>query len=97
MDTHRKLKKEILTNNHCLNDLHLSAVQHLIKTQFNHIEGLRNTLVLQSANVVPMPKGSLQVVHVNNNHWIVASTLESDGKADIIVYDSLNSRISHFY
>ena len=56
-------QKEMLTTNHCLNDLHLSAVQHLIKTQFNHIGGLRNTLVLQSASVVPMPTGSLQVVH----------------------------------
>ena len=34
------------------------------------------------------------MVHVNNNHWIVASTLESDDKADIIVYDSLNLRIT---
>ena len=40
-----------------------------------------------------MPKSSLQVVHVNNNHWIVASTLENN-KADIIVYDSLNATIS---
>jgi len=86
-------EKEMLTNNHCLNDLHLGAVQHLIKTQFNHIGGLRNTLVLQSANVAPMPKSSLQVVHVNTNHWIVASTLESN-KADITVYDSLNATIT---
>ena len=86
-------EKEMLTNNHCLNDLHLGAVQHLIKTQFPDNGGLRNTLILQSANVAPMPKGSIQVVHVNNNHWIVASTLECD-KADIIVYDLLNATMS---
>ena len=40
-----------------------------------------------------MPKSSLQVVHVNTNHWIVASTLESS-KADITVYDSLNATIT---
>ena len=38
-----------------------------------------------------MPKGLLQVVHVNN--WIVALTLESD-KADITVYDLLNATIT---
>jgi len=66
-------------------------VQHLIKT---HIGGLRNILILQSANVAPMPISSLQVVHVNTHHWIVASTLESN-KADI--YDSLNATITTIY
>ena len=47
-------------------------------------EVLATPMILQSANVAPMPKDSIQVVHVNNNHWIVASTLECD-KADIIV------------
>ena len=47
---------------------------------------------MQSANVAPTPKSSLQVVHVNNNHWIVASTSENN-KPDIIAYDSLNATI----
>jgi len=68
-------EKAMLTNNHWLSDLHLNAVQELLKIQFPHIGGLRNTVtVIHTMQMQPLPKGSIQTLHVCGNHWIVAST-----------------------
>ena len=75
-----------------LTDLHMNSVQELLKKQFPHIGGFQNTAVLQSSRITqpfPTNQGSLQIVHINNNHWVVASTLNCH-KADISIYDSLN-------
>ena len=86
----------MLCNNHWLTDLHMNSVQFLLKKQFPQIGGLQNTAVLQS-NRITQPfstdHGSLQIVHISNNHWVVVSTLNCH-KADISIYDSLNSSVS---
>ena len=81
-----------------LSDLHINAVQVLLKQQYPQIGGLQNVVLLQSSKstkpFATSSHGSLQVVPVNNNHWIVVSTLNcSTATADITVYDSLNSSV----
>lgn len=88
-------EREMLCNNDWLTDLHMNSVQVLLKKQFPQIGGLQNTAVLQSSRIMqsfPDGCGSLQIVHINNNHWVVASTLNCH-KSDISVYDSLNSSV----
>ena len=88
-------EREMLCNNDWLTDLHMNSVQVLLKKQFLQIGGLQNTAVLQSSRIMqsfPDGCGSLQIVHINNNHWVVASTLNCH-KSDISVYDSLNSSV----
>ena len=48
-----------------------------------------NPVVMQS---FPNGCGSLQIAHINNNHWVVASTLNYH-KSDISIYNSLNSSV----
>ena len=89
-------EREMLCNNDWLTDLHMNSVQVLLKKQFPQFGGLQNTAVLQSSGVMqpfPNDQESLQIVHVNNNHWIVASTVNCH-KADISIYDSFNSPVN---
>ena len=91
-----KAERNMLCNNEWLSDLHINAVQILLKQQFPQIGGLQNTVLLQSrSHIKPFQSGvrSLQVVHINNNHWVVASTINCEN-ADITIYDSLNSAVS---
>ena len=69
---------------------HLSAVQLLLKAQFPHLKGLEDTaLVLCTGNTISL--GSLQILHVNGNHRITISILDSDSSGyEVTVYDSLN-------
>jgi len=90
-------ERDMLHNNEWLTDLHMNAVQVLIKKQFPHIGGLQNTSILQLKRTTkPFQdgKGSLQIIHINNNHWVVASTMNCTKNVDIIIYDSLNSSVS---
>ena len=89
-------EREMLCNNDWLTDLHMNSVQVLLKKQFPQFGGLQNTAVLQSSRIMqpfPNDQESLQIVHVNNNHWIVATTANCH-EADISIYDSFNSPVN---
>ena len=76
--------KEDLLEGKWLSDAHMNAVQLLLKVQFPRINGLECTL---KATCKPLSLGSLQILHVNGDHWITVTTCDCDG-ADIIVFDS---------
>ena len=79
--------KQIISNGQWLWDTHLSALQFLLKQQFPAIKGLEDcNLVLREGNVL-LP-GSVQILHVNGNHWLTVSTM--DPGYDVTVYDSLH-------
>ena len=70
-------------------------MQLLLRAQFPHLKGLEDTaLVLRTGNTIS--PGSLQILHVNGNHWIAISTLDSDRSPgyEVTVYDSLNGSLS---
>ena len=87
----------ILTPGRWLWGTHLTAVQLLLKQQFPDINGLIDTFKITHAQKgITLSSGSVQILHVNDNHWITISTLMSTGNDnDVIVYDSLNSPVSH--
>ena len=76
--------KEDLLEGKWLSDAHVNAVQLLLKVQFPRINGLECTL---KATCKPLSLGSLQILHVNGDHWITVTTCDCDG-VDIIVFDS---------
>ena len=62
-------------------DTHLSAVQLLLKAQFSHLKVLEDTAsVLRTGNTIS--PGSLQILHVNGNHWLAISTLDSNSSGN---------------
>ena len=66
-------------------------MQFFLKEQFPLVNGLEDTaLVLKKGNKI-LP-GSVQVLHVNGNHWVTVSTLDSS--VDVTIYDSLHFTIS---
>ena len=60
----------------------------------------KNTTVLQSSRItkpLPTDQRSLQIVRVNNNHWVVASTLNCHKTVDTSIYDSLTLLLKAVY
>jgi len=103
IDTWRQFGCYVLTKQHknqlygdqLLNDIHVGAVQMLVKMQFPEIGGLKNTLLQNSKNLQPFqgPK-NLQIVHMGDiNHWIVISTMGCK-KDEIEIYDSLQTTLT---
>ena len=83
--------RQIIFDGKLLWGTHLSAVQLLLKAaQFPHLKGLEDTaLVLCKGNTIS--PGSLQILHVNGNHWLAISTLSSDSSGyEVTTYDSLH-------
>lgn len=62
----------------------------LVKARFPEQEGLLCTLALQKPSKLPkLPQGSIQIHHVNGNHWVTSMHCGSYVK----VYDSLYSGV----
>ena len=81
---HQSHRRVILTGE-WLWGTHLTAVQILLK----------HTLKMTQKGIT-LSSGSVQILHVNGNHWITVSTLMlTENDDDVIVYDSLNSHVRH--
>ena len=82
--------KNSLSTGQWLSDQHMNFVQALLKEQFPHIAGLRNTLSLNSTHSKSSLKGdSLQIIFCRGNHWLVACTVNSVPNV-VTIYDSLH-------
>ena len=77
--------QKVITDGQKLTDTHINFAQRLIHRQYNHLNGLRLTL-LQDKQVDERRKNYVQILHVQQNHWIVLASL--DGKV-LNVYNSL--------
>ncbi len=89
--------REALINGKWLNDNHMNAVQHLLKTKFPNLNGLHNVLCtsLKNKQLQPLPKDSIQIIHINDNHWITVSTKVCGvDSSPITVYDSIKATLS---
>ena len=78
--------KEQLRDGKWLNDKHINFAHALLKKQFPHIDGWKETLLLHKMQ--EKIKQGVQIIHTCGNHWIVAANLESS-KCEIKIYDSL--------
>ena len=72
-----------------LTDKHMYAAQHLLKKRFPHNHGFCDTLMLQTTRT-PEETPYIQIMHVNNNHWITIAANNPAGPVE--VYDSLNAK-----
>jgi len=66
-------------------------MQFCLKEQFPKVNGLEDTALLLTNDHRLLP-GSVQVLHVNGNHWLTVSTLDSG--VDVTIYDSLHCTLS---
>ena len=87
--------KYILCNKQCkerwLNDKHMTCAQMLLKQQFPSVGGLNDTMNQKTkVNFQPLPGNSLQILHINDNHWASVSTMHCQDE-DIVLYDSMYS------
>ena len=74
---------------------HLTAVQLLLKSRYPNINGLLDPSVFVHKDNQEISPGSVQILHVNGNHWITITTLTNfiDSHCDV-VYDSLYANVS---
>ena len=79
----------LLEEDSWINGSHMTAVQLLLKLQFPHLKSLQDTLKQDIGKMQPAPAGSLQILLVNRNHWVVASTCGTNNDTDITLYDSM--------
>ena len=77
--------KRILETGAMLIDKHINFAQRLLKEMFSEINGLR-LIVLQDKEHKEPTSNSIQIMHVNGNHWVCAATT-AKGK-QVNVYDS---------
>ena len=82
--------KEQFHDGKWLNDKYINFVQALLKKQFPHIDGWKETLLLHKKQ--EKIKQDMQIIHTCGSHWIVASTFESS-KCEIKIFDSLYTSV----
>ena len=76
----------ILQHDKKLTDKHINSVQRILKLKFPNINGLRLT-VLQNKTHKQSISNAIQIFHVNEDHWVCATTIGTAGK-EVLVYDS---------
>ena len=87
----RKHKQQILNGNE-LCDMHVNALQNVVKSIFSHVGGLQSTLLQYKYAITTNKPGNplLQIIHIRNCHW---ATLYVGGD-DIRLYDSAYTSLS---
>lgn len=67
----------------------MSCATILLRQQFPDFGGLAFTVRQQSLK--PLQPRSLQILHLDGNHWAAASTVNCTRETDILLYDSVYS------
>ena len=81
---------EQILNGNELCDMHVNALQNLVKSIF-HVGGLQSTLLQYKYAITNKPRNPLlQIIHIRNCHW---ATLYVEGD-DIRLYDSAYTSLS---
>ena len=89
------LDYNILRSTEWINDNIIYAAQSLLKKQFGICGGLQSTQYGHnlSFKVLPLNSKYVQILHVNNNHWVMVSnidpSLDNVVKDRVLIYDSL--------
>ena len=83
---------KILERGEWLTDIHILQAQYLLQQQFPSVGGLQEPLRSIGRQWKVMPQRGVQLLHVNNNHWVCLSTMDCPPDT-ICVYDSQNSTV----
>ena len=85
----RNKERDILITGDWLNDLHVAAVNKLLKAQFPHQNGLQDTLALADlCRFQSSPTDFVQVVNISRSHWVCVSNVFSPPGV-VEVFDSM--------
>ena len=60
-----------------LSDIHINAAQAMLKQQFNDCGGLQPTYYQLKKPLVQV-ENAIQILHIQNNHWAVITTIGCD-------------------
>ena len=85
--------KVALTSGEWLNDRHINAAQNLLQQGSPEMSGFQNVL-LQCINsyVIQRDREFVQILQVNDNHWITISTVRCDPR-HVKVYDTKHTEL----
>ena len=89
--------REILKKGDMLTDEHIHLAQEMLHTQFPHLDGFQSSLLSQVDGFSPVRNESIQIHHVDGNHWVVSTSIGQT----VSVFDSkfdgreLSSSLSH--
>ena len=88
----------LLDDSEWLNDNHIACAQNLLKELLPEFCGLESMIKQQARALKPLLLQGLQILHIDGNHWVSASTVnfphEADIVADVVLYDSMYSTIN---
>ena len=76
---------QLIENGDWLEDIHVETVSDMLKEQFPNLAGLYNPCRGQNLSFPESPDPFLQILHVQNNHWI---TVTSIPPSCVYIYDS---------
>ena len=82
----------VLSSNAWLDDKIIDLGQAMLKKQHPHIGGLQSVVLGEKLAFTLQTEEFVQVLNINNNHWIVISTIGCK-QATVNVYDSLHGRL----
>ena len=86
--------KLAITGGKTLSDIHITAAQKLLSTQYPHLNGFLNTLCHEK-KTLPTIRDVIQIINLKDNHWAVFSTyapwISSSYENTIWYYDSAYS------
>ena len=83
------IDQDLIIQSKKLNDKHLNFAQAILKKQCAHLNGLHSMLLLlRMKEALSTCKDIIQMIHTQENHWIVASTVGYCAQ-EVRIYDSL--------
>ena len=74
-----------------ISDAVINAAQRLLHNQFPYYDGFQSSLLVQTHKADIIRGKSIQILHVNRNHWVCVAV--NDSKDVISLYDSLYTNI----
>ena len=86
--------KKCIENGKWLCDYIIHASQMLLKNTYPNVGGLQNPLLAVNFSMEPCQKEFIQILNLNNNHWITVSTIGCS-TSSINVYDSMHLKLSN--
>ena len=92
LDVPTRSQLQILTSNAWLDDSLMDLGQKLLSQQYPHISGFQLVVLSEKFAFVPQPDEFIQILNLNNNHWILISTIGCPA-ATVNVYDSLHGTL----
>ena len=92
----RKMRENIITGQWLDSD-HMRLAQQLLQDEHPHLDGFQSTLLSQNDGFCPVKGESVQIHHIDSNHWVTSSSIGNE----VAIYDSrysggeLSSSLTH--